>query len=618
MIHIKNLNLEFSEQVIFNSVNTIINQNDQIGLVGRNGAGKSTLLKIIANEMQADSGIISIAKKTKLAYMPQEVVITSQKTILEETLSSLGSLFKLHEEKQQLTKRIAQDSCPLDINKYAEIEHSLSESNFDEKKAEAQKILSGLGFTNQEQLVSNLSVGWRMRVVLAKLLLQDADFYLFDEPTNHLDLSAKNWFLNFLQQSNFGFLLVCHDKYFLNKACSATFELSQGNLNVFAGNYEYYTKQKEILNKQLEQAYKKQQDEIRQKELVISRFRSKASKAKMAQSMIKSLQKMNRIELEEKPSTIHLNFKVPQKSGRHVLQAKNLSHSFKEKLFDNISCEIERADKIALVAPNGTGKTTLFNIIAQKLPLQSGTITFGHNVTTSLFDQDQEKILHPKKTILEEVSDQSNATEQEIRSILGSLLFNENDIQKKCSVLSGGERNRVAMAKVALSNANFLLLDEPTNHLDIESKEIILQALQNFKGTVFFVSHDQDFVNRLATKIIELSAHRATLYLGNYDHYLERKQETIGQPKNSTNTSHKSSQKKSKELFELQKKCKNLEKKITTLEQKLQRCLTELSETEYGIEKYTTLEKEYKLIEENISAETTKWEQLLLQIEGIS
>ncbi|MBM18218.1 MAG: hypothetical protein CL947_04085 [Epsilonproteobacteria bacterium] len=619
MIQVKNLELQFGEQIIFDKISCIINNNDRIGLVGRNGTGKSTLLKIIGNHLQADGGTIDIQSKARIAYMPQEVVIVSTKTVLDETLATFDYLFALEEEKKELALTIHANPTEKQVNRYAEIEHELQEQNFAEKKVQAQKILAGLGFNNTKQLskVSELSVGWRMRVVLAKLLLQEADFYLFDEPTNHLDLPTKNWFLHFLQNNVRGYLLVCHDRYFLDKACNTTYELSLGKLTIFQGNYSFYKKQKSFMLEHQQLAYKKQQQDIKQKERTIERFRSKATKAKMAQSMIKALEKVERIQIEDVQKTITLKLEEPKRSGYEVVTIKNVSHAFNTTLFKHVTFTIERQDKVAIVAPNGTGKTTLFNLIAQKLPLQHGTIQLGHNVKAALFDQDQEKILDPHKTIFQEVYQASEATDLQVRSVLGALLFGQDDINKLCSVLSGGERNRVAMAKVILSKANFLLLDEPTNHLDIESKEIILQALQQFEGTILFVSHDQDFVNKLATKIIELTPQGSYVYLGNYDSYLDAKQavakETVTEQKQQKSNSNNSQQ-----SFDLQKKCKNLENKIDKLEQDLADILKQLETATYGTPEFEKLEHTYKSLQKTISQETSKWEDLLIQLdEGI-
>lgn len=616
MIQIKNLHLQFGDQVVFDNIDCTINTQDRIGLVGRNGTGKSTLLKIIANQMQADSGNIKIQNRARIAYMPQEVVIVSTKSVLDETLTTFQKLFDLDQEKQQLESFVHANPTEQQINRYAEIEYELIEQNFNEKKVQVKRILAGLGFNEKKQQlkVSELSVGWRMRVVLAKLLVQDADFYLFDEPTNHLDLPTKNWFLHFLQNNSRGYLLVCHDRYFFDKACNTIFELSLGKLNTFHGNYSFYKKQKAFLTEHREQAYKKQQQEIKQKKRTIDRFRSKSSKAKMAQSMIKSLEKIERIELEDTQKNITLKLHTPKRSGHQVLTLNNVAHTFETQLFKHVSFEIERGDKVAIIAPNGTGKTTLFNLIAKKLELQKGSITLGHNVETALFDQDQEKILDPSKTIFQEVSYSSSATEQQTRSILGALLFGKDDVNKLCSVLSGGERNRVAMAKVILSKANFLLLDEPTNHLDIESKEVILQALQQFEGTILFVSHDQDFVNKLSTKIIELTEHGAYLYLGNYDSYVSLKDAAEKKQPSATTSTTKTND--SQNSFDLQKKCKKLERKVERLEKDLQEIIKKLEQAKYGTQEFNNLENEYKSMQIDILQETKNWEELLTQPDG--
>lgn len=623
MIFVKQIGLQFGSQIVFDNVSCTINKHDRIGLVGRNGTGKSTFLKVLDGMIGIDRGNIEIQKGAKIAYMPQEVVIRSEKNVFEETLSALGELYEMDQERQKLFTKIQNDPTEHDMIRYAELEHELMEQQFDTKKVNAQKMLIGLGFdqAKQNMHVDQLSVGWRMRVVLAKLLLQDADFYLFDEPTNHLDLSAKNWFLNFLQHGNFGYLLVCHDRYFLDKACEKTFELSLGNLTVYHGNYSYFVEQKEIRTLHTQQAYEQQQREIKQRERTIDRFRASATKSAMAQSMIKALDKIERIEIEAKPKTLHLKLTPPTRSGQYVLTVKDVSHSFKHQLFKNVSFEIQRGDKVALIAPNGTGKTTLFNLIAGKLPLQHGSIELGHNVVTALFDQDQEKVLDPKKTILEEVFEACpNIPESQIRTVLGAFLFSGDDVKKLTKVLSGGERNRVAMSKIILSKANLFLLDEPTNHLDIESKEAILNALKNFEGTIFFVSHDQDFVNKLSNKIIELNTDGVAMYFGNYDSYLETKQtlqksqnKSSIQSKQQDNTAPVRTESK-KELYELQKKAKNLSNRIKQLEQQAPEVLNQMGMVAYGSEQYNQLNAQLEKIKTTLSTNTKEWESLQQQI----
>lgn len=625
MIFVKQIGLQFGGQIVFDDISCTISKQDRVGLVGRNGTGKSTFLKVVDGLIGIDRGAIEIQKGFKIAYMPQEVVMHSDKNVFDETLSALGNLYEMDQEKDMLFAKIAHDPTERDMIRYAELEHELMDQNYEFKKVQAQKMLIGLGFDSVKQKmgVDQLSVGWRMRVILAKLLLQDADFYLFDEPTNHLDLSAKNWFLNFLQNGDFGYLLVCHDRYFLDKACEKTFELSMGNLTVYYGNYSYFVEQKRIRTEFLHQAYEQQQREIKQKEDTINRFRASATKSAMAQSMIKALDKIERIKIEPKPKTMTLKLAEPARSGQYVLTVKDVAFGFTKQLFKNVSFEIQRGEKVALIAPNGTGKTTLFNLIAEKLKLQQGSIEHGHNVITSLFDQDQERVLDPKKTIFEEVvASCPNALESHIRAILGAFLFSGDDINKLTKVLSGGERNRVAMAKIILSKANFFLLDEPTNHLDIESKEIILQALKNFEGTILFVSHDQDFVNRLATKIVELDQEGVTSYFGNYDSYLDTKnavQKSRGKIVDSS-TERKGAVSNAptvskKELYELQKKFRNLENKIKQLEQKKPELLNQMGMVEYGSEKYVQFNQELDKVKKTLETTTKEWEEVAKKLD---
>jgi len=626
MIYIKNLELQFGNQVVFDEINCTINKSDRVGLVGRNGTGKSTLLKIIAGDMGTDGGEIDIQRGSKIAYMPQEVVIASDKSVVDETLATFQYLYDMSQEKIALEAIIADKPTASDVNRYAELEHELLEHNYDSKKAQAQKILTGLGFDDKKQAtkVANLSVGWRMRVVLAKLLLQEADFYLFDEPTNHLDLSTKNWFLQFLKDGSFGYLLVCHDRYFLEEACNKTFELSLGKLTVYHGNYTFYLEQKKMRTEHLEQAYEQQQREIKHKESIISRFRASATKAAMAQSMIKSLDKIDRIELERKPKTMVLKMQPPARSGQQVLVVKDVSYSFDRPIFKDVSFEIQRGDKVALVAPNGTGKSTLFNLIAGKLKLQKGSVEFGHNVISALFDQDQEKVLDPNKTIVQEVTDACpNITEAQIRATLGSFLFSGDDVKKSTKVLSGGERNRVAMSKIILSKANLFLLDEPTNHLDIESKEVILQALQSFEGTILFVSHDQYFTNKLATKVVELTENGVTLYFGNYESYVSTKEtvqssQTAKEVKVAQVSSSSAPKIDKKDLYLLQKKAKNVKNKIGNLERQIPALLASIGNVPYGTDEYNKLQAELKKSETDLASSTKDWEEMQKQIDSVN
>jgi ATP-binding cassette subfamily F protein 3 len=466
--------------------------------------------------------------------------------------------------------------------------------------------------SQQQQTVDTLSVGWKMRVILAKLLLQKADFYLFDEPTNHLDITTKEWFLSFLQEANFGFLLVTHDRHFLEKACTTIFELERGKGTMYYGNFSFYIEQKEQRQAALITAHNRQQRDIERKQATIDRFKASASKAKMAQSMIKKIEKMEIIEIEPTLPTVSFQFPPTERAGRVVLTLKDISYAFgAKKLFSNASCEILRGQKVALVAPNGTGKTTLFNVITGKLPLQQGSIEFGYNVKTAFFEQEQARVLNPDNTILEEVTNAcSNISDSVIRSFLGSFLFHGDDIYKKIKVLSGGEKNRVAMLKVLLQKANFLLLDEPTNHLDLYSKEVLLQALQQYDGTMLFVSHDHTFIQNLATGILELTQHGLHYYPGTLEEFLDdkkRKQAVVPQKNSVVHSETLPIIQQDNKL--MAKKIKQLEATISRLEHKEQKLMNKLEAVEYGTTQYRDLMHKIEITQKELAASMQEWEK---------
>ncbi|MGZ6254797.1 MAG: ABC-F family ATP-binding cassette domain-containing protein [Candidatus Chromulinivorax sp.] len=623
MIHLKNLTLKFGDQMVYDDLSLMIQDEDRIALVGRNGSGKSTLLKVIDGLQGIDSGDIIITKGLKVAYMPQEMVINSTLSVQDEAFATYGDLFANIQQAKELEDKIHATTTPLaaDVERYAQLLHDIAEQDPDAKRTKVNKLLTGLQFNEhlRNTRVDQLSVGWRMRLVLAKLLLQEADFYLFDEPTNHLDLPTKEWFLNFLKyETQFGFLLVCHDRYFLDNLCNKTLALlPAGKSKIYAGNYSYYKRLEEEEAEFLEKAYEAQQRDIKQRKETIEKFRASATKSRMAQSMIKQLEKVELIQIAPKSKKINFSLAPVKQPGQIVLTVKDVSQTFNRTLFSNVNFTIKRGEKVALIAPNGTGKTTLFNLIAGKLPLQHGSVEQGYNVTSTLFDQDQEKVLDPNLTILQEVvAHCSNASEQKIRTFLGSFLFPKDAAMKVTKVLSGGERNRVAMVKVLLANANFIMLDEPTNHLDIESKEVVLQALQQFDGTILFVSHDQDFVNNLATRILELNENGVVSYDGNYDAYLEFK--AMQERKNNAKPSQVQAQTTTKkvvestlskkELFELRKKYKNLENNMNKYKAELEALTATIYQYPYGSAELTQATEKKEILEKRIE----KCEQDLL------
>jgi ATP-binding cassette subfamily F protein 3 len=587
MIQINNIHLSFGGQTVFNDISCTFTNRNHIGLVGRNGSGKSTMLKAIAGSLELDSGSVAVLGGTKIAYMPQDIVLTSNKNIVEEAITAF---------------------------------EYLQEEDVPAAEAQAKKLLMGLGFSLErlEQSVNELSTGWKMRLVLAKLLLQTADFYLFDEPTNHLDIVAQEWFLNFLKSAKFGFLLVCHERAFLNKVCDQIFELNRGNGTMYRGNYDRYELQKAADQEQHASAYQLQQKEITQKKKTIERFRAKASKAKMAQSMMKGL---NRIDLIDAPDRdqgiVSISFPPLEKSGRAVLRIQDITKSFNGKqLFHNGTFRIERGSKVALVAANGVGKTTLFNIITGKERADNGEVLFGQNVDYALFEQDQNISLDPKKTIWEEVCKvPTKRTDLEMRAFLGAFLFPGDDIYKKTAVLSGGEKNRVSMVKTLLQPSNFLLLDEPTNHLDIQSKDVLLNALKSYPGTILFVSHDRDFVNKLATHIIELTPDGTEQYPGNYDDFIAQKQNILDLKKQNASVPKPMPEPKiiqaGKNDFETNKIIRSIEQKIEKLEQKRPVLSSQLANYSYGTPDYKKLHNELVSVQNELEALSAEWETLL-------
>lgn len=622
MILLKNITLAFGTQTIFNGINEHIFKKMRIGLFGLNGAGKSTLLKVIAGHQAIDKGSLIIEKGMQIAYMPQEVVLQSDRSILQETMETFEELIRLKTENQQLEKQIASDKTNHTlIEKYADSCHQLIAQEPERKQAECERMLCGLGFTKQQldQPVNSLSVGWKMRIVLAQLLLKKADFYLFDEPTNHLDLVAKEWFMRFLKQTGAGFLLVCHEKQFLNVLCDNILELEHGKGTMYKGNYDSYIHQKEEATERILGAYEQQQREIDELEKTINRFRA-GTRAKQAKSMEKRLDKIERIVLPTSTKKVSVRFPLAEPSGRLVLDVKNIGHAFGQKqLFQNCSFTIERNNKIAIVAPNGAGKTTLINIIMKKITPLHGSLEWGNNVTPALFDQDQLKSLDLNKSVFENATSvKTSMPMKDIRTILGSFLFDSNALSKTASVLSGGERNRLGMIRVLLQNANFLMLDEPTNHLDIPSKEILLEALINYQGTILFVSHDQDFVNRLATHILELNAEKSFLFAGSYDEYLYQKDEMIkitGQqtPQNNESKTGDSAsiKKESLDPKEHAKKIHTIEQKIAKQEALIKKIELSFEKLEYGTEAFAKAQKQLLTAQKELETAMHEWERLV-------
>jgi ATP-binding cassette, subfamily F, member 3 len=533
MIQLSGAGKRFGHKLLFENADWLITPNDRVGLVGANGTGKSTVMKVLAGLDTLDYGTLTIAKGTTAGYLPQDGLSLSGRTVFAECMSVFDELRAMEQELETLMHRIAElDHTSAEYadvaDRYHRLEHEFQTRDGYSIEAEVGRVLMGLGFGKQDwqRQTDEFSGGWQMRLALAKLLLQQPNLLLLDEPTNHLDLEARNWLEDYLRNYPHALLLISHDRYFLDVTVNKIVEIWNKRLWFYTGNYDKYVTQKTQRNEQLQAAYRNQRDRIEQLEVFINRFRYQATKAKQVQSRIKELEKIERIEIPPEEKTIHFSFPQPNPSGRIVAEFNHVAKSYGTKeVFRDVSFVIERAERIALVGGNGAGKSTLIKLLAGSEPLTSGEYRLGHNTQPDYFAQDQYKELNPDARILEDLGDASpRSTQTELRSLLGCFLFSEDDVFKKIDVLSGGERGRYALLRLLLHPANFLLLDEPTNHLDLRAKDVLLDALTDYAGTVVFVSHDRYFIDKLATRVFEIGGGKVEIYPGNYEDYLWRKQ----------------------------------------------------------------------------------------------
>jgi ATP-binding cassette subfamily F protein 3 len=533
MIQLSGAGKRYGHKLLFEDADWMITPQDRVGLVGANGSGKSTLLKILAGLESLDYGSISVAKGIEFGYLPQDGLSLSGRTVFAECMEVFAGLRALEHEMETLTHRMAElETSSAEYAQVADrfhrIEHQFQTKDGYAIESKVGTVLAGLGFRKEDwtRRTEEFSGGWQMRIALAKLLLQQPNLLLLDEPTNHLDLEARNWLEGYLGDYPYAFVLISHDRYFLDVTVNKIVEIWNKRIHFYSGDYEKYIEQKTQRREQLESAYRTQRERIEQLEMFINRFRYQATKAKQVQSRIKELEKMERIELPQEEKTIHFSFPQPKASGRIVAEFSSVSKSYGEKeVFRGVSFLIERGDRVALVGVNGAGKSTLIKLLAQREPLSSGEYRAGHNVQADYFAQDQYKELDAAARIIDDLGRLSpRSTETELRNLLGCFLFSADEVFKRIGVLSGGERNRYALLRMLLHPANFLLLDEPTNHLDLRAKDVLLEALSKYTGTVVFVSHDRYFIDRLATRIFEVGDGKVEIYPGNYEDYLWRKQ----------------------------------------------------------------------------------------------
>ena len=558
MIQLNSAGKRYGHKLLFEGADLLLTPKDRIGLVGANGTGKSTLLKILTGWETLDYGSASVAKGISAGYLPQDGLTLSGNTVFAECLSVFSRLREMEKELEALTSRMAEvDHTSAEYeqiaDRYHAIEHEFRVHDGYAIESQVGTVLAGLGFRPEDwnRETDEFSGGWQMRIALAKLLLQKPNVLLLDEPTNHLDLESRNWLEEYLSNYPFAFVLISHDRYFLDVTVNRIVEIWNKKIWTYSGNYEKYLTQKTQRQEQLEAAYRNQRERIEQLEVFINRFRYQATKAKQVQSRIKELEKIERIELPEEEKTIHFSFPQPKASGRMVAEFVGVRKAYGQgrggadaivrqegrssagpggpqstkEVFRDVSFIIERGDRIALVGVNGAGKSTLIKLLAGVEPLTAGECKLGHNVQSDYFAQDQYKELDQDARILDDLGRVSpSSRETDLRNLLGCFLFSGDDVFKRIGVLSGGERNRYALLRMLLHPANFLLLDEPTNHLDMRAKDVLLEALSKYTGTVVFVSHDRYFIDKLATRIFEIGGGRVEVYPGNYEDFLWRKQ----------------------------------------------------------------------------------------------
>jgi ATP-binding cassette subfamily F protein 3 len=526
---LQNVTFEFGARLIVEDATWHIQPGERIGLIGYNGTGKSTLLKLLVGEYQPSQGTVERSRTTTIGYLHQDLLsFDTNDSIVEVALGAFEKILLLEKEIEELGKELEKTGDEKTLHDYSDKLHELETLGGYNIHHQTEEVLQGLGFSNADlkRPYKEFSGGWRMRVLLAKMILQQPDLLLLDEPTNHLDLPSIEWLEKYLVHYPGAVVIVSHDKYFLNRMVTKIVEVYQQQLHIYTGNYDYYEKEKAIRIEMQQKAYENQQDYIRQNERLIERFRAKASKAAMAQSLIKKLDRLDRIEdVELERPNIRINFRVDKTPGRVLVELNNVSKSFGDNvIIKNSSVEIDRGDKIALIGANGKGKSTLLRIIAGSEPIQ-GERKWGHNVDESFYAQHQLEALNVNNSIIEEMKEcGSQMTELELRGLLGCFLFSGDDADKKIKILSGGEKARVALAKVIVSKANFLMLDEPTNHLDIHSCELLIEALNKYEGTMILVSHDRYFVSKTANKIWEIVDQEIKEFKGGYEEWVSWKE----------------------------------------------------------------------------------------------
>ncbi len=637
MIDLSNISLQFNGKYLFQNINYKINSGDKISLVGANGSGKTSLLKIIADQLQPESGKIIKQKGLNIGYLPQENVTHSGKTLIGEATSALTTIIALQEKETHLTNELSNTNLSEDsrldlINQLGEVHHRLEELDSYSAASRIEKILLGLGFEESdfERLTDEFSGGWQMRIALSKILISQNDLLLMDEPTNHLDIDSLEWLTGFLKSYSGALLIVSHDKRFINSVTKKTLEIYLGKFNTFNGDYDSYLKYKEERDSLSVNQYLQQQKKIKETEKFIEKFRYKATKARQVQSRIKQLEKINLEELPEFKEDLNIKFPTPPPSGKINIILKSITKSYGEKkIFNYLDFQVDRGEKIAFIGPNGAGKSTLAKIIAGVTTIDEGERIIGNNTVISYYAQDVADNMNYDLDILETVDNiAEEKTIGQLRSLLGSFLFSGDDVFKKISVLSGGEKSRVALAKILLTKSNFIILDEPTNHLDISSKTVLQKALIDFSGSLVLVSHDIEFLSPIVNKVVEIRKGRIKIFHGGIDYYLAKREQLLIEQEKKVQIKVSESEpisKKDQKRFEAElrqkkydaskeiiKKINELEKEIESLEKREKELEKILADQETYTNQENAREKtiEFKEVKLIIEETISEWEKL--------
>lgn len=635
MLNIHNLSISFQGENLFEDITFKLSPGDRVGLIGKNGAGKSTMLKILSKELEPDSGQIATDKNLSIGFLKQDIDFVFGRTVLDESYEAFKEIKDLEAKMEHVNTQLAErtdyesDSyhqLMIDLN---EIQHAYEIIGGYNYQGETEKILQGLGFKRDDfnKLTDTFSGGWRMRIELAKLLLQNNDILLLDEPTNHLDIESIIWLENFLKNYSGAVVIVSHDKMFLDNVTNRTIEISLGRIYDYPKPYSKFLILRQEIKTQQLASQKNQQKQIEQTEKLIEKFRAKASKASMAQSLIKKLDKIDRIEVDEDDNSVMtLNFPVSVTPGKVVVEAENISKRYDDnQVLTDISLLIERDSKTAFVGQNGQGKSTLAKIIVGEIK-HEGHLKLGHNVQIGYFAQNQAEYLDGSKTVLDTMIDAANESNRsKVRDILGSFLFRGDEVEKYVRVLSGGERNRLALAKLMLQPINVLIMDEPTNHLDIKSKNVLKEALKKYEGTLVLVSHDRDFLQGLTNKVYEFKDQNIKEYLGDIDFYLEQRNvENLREVERRTvvkevpKTTNKQSYKDQKKVKSLNNKLSNIESKINQLEKDIKADDVELATNYDATVSDDAFFNRYQTKKEKLKQLMSDWETIQLDLDALS